>query len=170
MSNEFIYDEVVTSDKTSTLFTLLTGLCFSLFVWSIYTTNGTFIIALFAGLFIFFLFYTLNYRKLEITLTTRSLTLKFGIIKWKITLKDITACELGKLPLILRLGGAGIHFMFVNGKYLASFNFLEHPRILIAFKDQSRLVKGLYFSTQEPEILLDKINKLIANNESKQYF
>mgnify|MGYP000900013350 CR=1 FL=1 len=32
----------------------------------------------------------------------------------------------------LRYGGAGIHFMSIRGRYRASFNFLEYPRVVIA--------------------------------------
>jgi hypothetical protein len=54
----------------------------------------------------------------------------------------------------MRNGGAGIHFMLVNGRYRASFNFLEHPRVVIRFRNKIGPVVDLSFSTTQPEKVL----------------
>ncbi len=73
-------------------------------------------------LFIFFLFYSLNYRTLKIQLTADTLQLTFGIFTWKIAISNIKNCYLDENT-IWRFGGAGIHFMFVKGKYWAFLTF-----------------------------------------------
>ena len=40
-------------------------------------------------------------------------------------------CRLDVLQPLQRYGGAGIHFMFVDGRYRVNFNFLEHPRVVV---------------------------------------
>jgi hypothetical protein len=62
----------------------------------------------------------------------------------------------------MRLGGAGIHFMFIRGRYRASFNFLEHPRAVIAFRQPVGPVRDLSFSTRHPEELCQLIQAAVA--------
>jgi len=54
----------------------------------------------------------------------------------------------------MQYGGAGIHFMFINKRYRASFNFLEYPRIVVALKKKSGPVCDLSFTTRHPEKVL----------------
>jgi hypothetical protein len=51
----------------------------------------------------------------------------------------------------MRYGGAGIHWMMVHGRYRASFNFLEYPRVVVRFKQKRGLVQDVSFSTRQPE-------------------
>ena len=65
------------------------------------------------------------------------------------------------IPWLMRNGGAGIHFMFVRGRYRASFNYLEHPRMLIAFKNKVGPILDLSFSTSRPEQLLKHLEEAV---------
>jgi hypothetical protein len=60
------------------------------------------------------------------------------------------------------MGGAGIHFISVRGRYRVSFNFLEHPRVVIALKKKRGLVRDVSFSTRHP----DEVLQLIREAES----
>jgi len=111
----------------------------------------------------FFAFYTVNYRKLVVDLFSDKLKLQFGVFRWRVPVENIASCRLdNQLSFIERYGGAGIHFMLVGGKYRANFNFLDHPRVAITFKQSKGPVQELSFSTQEPNTILDNINKFIS--------
>lgn len=163
MCENIIYHEEISSKRTTNLFILLTLLFLLLLIWRI-TASGSDIVA---GIFLFFcgffLFYSVNFRILKVKLTSKILTLKFGIFKWKIPLSNVCECHQDdEIPLVMRYGGAGIHFMFVDKRYRASFNFLEYNRILLKLKRRAGLVRDISFSTQHPQELM----KIIQQNVS----
>lgn len=57
------------------------------------------------------------------------------------------------------MGGAGIHFMTIRARYRASFNFLEYPRVVVAFKKKVGLVRDISFSTRRPDEVLRLIQE-----------
>ena len=159
LSNTLLYHERLKSSRTTALFLGLCGLFSGLAFWRRrYGDGWARLFAIFSGLF---LFYVLNYRTLEISLTPHALTLRFGIFTWRIPLQNIAAIELDELPALLRYGGAGIHGMLVGGRYRASFNFLEYPRLVLRFKEKVGPVQDLSFSTHQPDALLRLVNDLI---------
>ena len=161
-TNNLIYTESVSSNKTEALFLVLMMLSLLLLIWRV-TSDGLDILAIaFTCLFILFLFYSVNYRTLLITLTADSLKLTFGIFTWTIPVDSIQAYSLDELPVIKKYGGAGIHFMFVRKRYRASFNFLEYPRIVIAFKIKVGPVRDISFSTRQPDDILRFIHQAIS--------
>ena len=81
-------------------------------------------------------------------------------------LANIEECRLDELPAVMRYGGAGIHFMSIGGRYRASFNFLEHPRIVIALKRQAGPVRDISFSTRRPDDVLRFIGEAAATQEA----
>lgn len=52
--------------------------------------------------------------------------------------------------------------MFVHNRYRASFNFLEHPRIVIAFKEKVGLIQDISISTRRPEELTQSLQNAIS--------
>lgn len=163
MSHSIHYTEVVTSRKTTLLFIALTLLFLILSLAGLLTTGFNFLSGLFLFFFIFFLFYTINYRTLVIHLTAEYLVLTFGLIKWRIPLNNILDCQPDEnLPLLMKYGGAGIHFMFIKKRYRASFNFLEHPRVVIRLKRKAGLVRDVSFTTCNPNELIQQIQHPIS--------
>ncbi|MGD2156715.1 MAG: hypothetical protein PVG14_09320 [Anaerolineales bacterium] len=152
MNDNLIYEERVSSNWTEALFVSLTILFLGLLIWLIKTGSSDFPRAASFVLFTIFLFYSLNYRILIIRLTPESLKLKFGIFTRTIPLENIGECrhddDLSKL---MWYGGAGIHFMMIRKRYRASFNFLEHPRVVIALKRRAAIVRDISFSTRYPD-------------------
>jgi hypothetical protein len=57
----------------------------------------------------------------------------------------------------MKYGGAGIHFMLIHKRYRVSFNFLEHPRVVIALKRKAGWVRDVSFSTCQPNELIQLI-------------
>jgi len=98
-----------------------------------------------------------------IYLTSDSLKLTFGIFTWKVPMENIEDCHLDEIPMVMRMGGAGIHFMTIRKRYRASFNFLEYPRVVIALKRKTGLVRDISFSTRQPDDVLYFIKKTVAN-------
>jgi hypothetical protein len=153
--NHLIYEERLTSNRTEALFVGLTMLFLVLFFWRVSTTDRQDFLAItFLGFFGFFLFYAINYRTLTIHLTRRDLKLTFGLISWSVPVDNIQACRIDDVPVFQRLGGAGIHFMFVRKRYRASFNFLEYPRVVVELKRKAGMVDAISFSTRRPHEVL----------------
>lgn len=162
MYDELSYQEKITSNKTEALFVALMLLFFLLFVWRLSASQLDILSIVLLTLALVFLLYSLNYRTLTIRLTTESLKLTFGVFTWSVPLDNVADCQLDEIPLLLRLGGAGIHFMSIRGRYRASFNFLEYPRVVVAFKKKRGPVQDISFSTRQPEQVLRLIQAACA--------
>ena len=151
-----LYDETLSSARTETLFILLALIFFALFGWRLSMVGWNGWTITFLCISVFFLFYVFNYRTLKIHLTHESLQLSFGIFTWTIPIAHIDHCYLDA-PSIGSVGGAGIHFTWVKGNYRAFFNFLEYPRVVVAFKKKKGPVKEVAFTTQHPEKVMQII-------------
>jgi len=166
-TKNIIYSERISSTKTEALFLALMIFFLLLFAWRLNAGSLNFFGVAFFGLFIVFLFYSLNYRTLVIHLTPDSLKLKFGIFLWTVPLDNVEVCQLDELPTLMKYGGAGIHFMTIRKRYRASFNFLEYPRVVIAFKNKVGPVRDISFSTCHPEEIIRLIqDRMDAYNPS----
>ena len=148
------------------LFVALLLLFFMLLIWRLTAYGLDFLAAFFLCLCAFFFFYALNYRTLTIRLTTKSLKLTFGIFTWTVPLDNIELCRLDEIPVLMKFGGAGIHFMLIRRRYRASFNFLEYPRVVIAFKKKVGPVRDISFSTRRPDDVLRLIQEAVCANRN----
>jgi Ca2+/Na+ antiporter len=164
MTDDLIYNERVSSNRTEALFLALTILFFLLLIWRVNAGGLDILAAIFFCLFSLFFFYSVNYRTLIIRLTSESLKLTFGIFTWRVPLDNVGECCLDDIPMLMRMGGAGIHFMSIRKRYRASFNFLEHPRVVIAFKRKEGLVRDISFSTRRPDDVLWLIQEAVSAN------
>jgi hypothetical protein len=161
--SETNYTEAIDSPRTTVLFIGLTLVFGLLFVWQIRTAGlgGWAITWLCFGLF--FLFYSLNYRVLQIRLDTRQLVLRFGIFRWQVPVSNIEACYQDPTSL-WRIGGAGIHFSPFDKRYRAIFNFLQYPRVVVMLKQKKGPVQDIAFTTQAPEIVMELLREAIAQS------
>jgi hypothetical protein len=157
--SENIYREEIRSNKTDLLFVVLALITYALSAWKFSVVGFKFGSGLFLFLGLLFTFYVINFRVLNISITEQTLHLKFGVIPWKIELSNIQEIILDDAPMLIKYGGAGVHFAFVKGEYRAFYNFLEYPRVLIRFKKKQGLVKALVFTTQQPEQILEIIQE-----------
>jgi Ca2+/Na+ antiporter len=161
-ANDLIYNERVSSNRTQALFLALMLLFLLLLIWRLIAGSLDMLAAVFLCLFSFFFFYSLNYRTLIIRLTSESLKLTFGIFTWRVPLDNVEECGLDEIPPLMRLGGAGIHFMSIRKRYRVSFNFLEYPRVVIAFKKKEKRVRDISFSTRRPDEVLRLIQEAVS--------
>lgn len=160
-----VYEEKITSRRTEALFVSLTILFLLLLVWHMNAAGMdilSIILFFFCGLFFF---YSLNYRALIICLTPDSLKLTFGLFTRTVPVEDIESCSLDDPPPVKKYGGAGIHFMFVDGRYRASFNFLEYPRVVVALKGYGR-VRDVSFTTRRPDEVLRFLHEAMTSRAS----
>ena len=164
MTDDLIYNERVSSNRTEALFVALTLLFLLLLIWRVKAGSLDILAAVFFCLFSLFFFYAVNCRTLKIQLTSESLKLTFGIFTWIVPLDNLEECCLDEIPMLMRMGGAGIHFMSIRRRYRASFNFLEYPRVVIAFKRKEGLVRDISFSTRRPDDALRLIQEAASAN------
>jgi len=162
MTDDLIYNERISSPRTELLFLALTTLFALLLIWRVNAGRLDVLAAVFFFLFVVFLFYSVNYRMLIIRLNSESLALTFGLFTWKVPLDNVEDCRLDEIPLLLRMGGAGIHFMMIRKRYRASFNFLEYPRVVLALKRKVGPVQDISFSTRRPDDVLRLIGEAVS--------
>jgi hypothetical protein len=164
------FQEEVVSKRTEILFALLAVLFFSLFIWRVTTGGSDLLAGVILFFFCLFVFYSINFRTLIIRLTAESLTLTFGIFTWTIPLDNIIDCKLDDdLPALMKYGGAGIHFMFIRRRYRASFNFLEHPRVVIQLMKKVGPVRDISFSTRQPNDVLRLLQEAVSAKRAARY-
>jgi len=153
-ADTLLYEERLSSRRTEAVFIALTILFLLVFVSRLASGLAAPLSAAVFFLFGVSLFYAVNYRTLQIHLTSGSLTLTFGVFAWTVPLSSVDECRLDDVPLLLRMGGAGIHFMIVGRRYRISFNFLEYPRVVVMLKERRGLVRDISFSTRRPHDVL----------------
>lgn len=154
---QVLYQEKLSSNKTEALFLALMLLFLWLFICRVQTARLDWLAGVFLTFFALFLFYVVNYRTLTIQITAQALNLTFGIFRWRVPRDNVADCQVDELPLLMKYGGAGIHFMFIRQRYRASFNFLEYPRVVVAFRKKVGPVRDISFSTR----LLDTVLRLM---------
>ncbi len=163
MNTPIILTEKVSSKRTEFLFIALTLLFCLLFIWRITARSVDLLASIFLFFLCFFLFYSINFRTLVIRLTSETLKLSFGIFTWTLPLNNVGDIQPDDdLLALMKYGGAGIHFMFVRKRYRASFNFLEHSRVVIGLKRKAGLVSDVSFSTCRPDELIRLMQEAIS--------
>lgn len=156
MEDSPLYTEKLSSPRTQSLFITLTAVFLLLFVWRLRVSDWSGLTLLYLILSGFFLFYILNFHTLHIRLAGPTLSLHFGIFIRNIQMDNIQEIYSDQTSL-WRIGGAGIHYTPLKGKYRAYYNFLEHPRLVVALKQKYGLVQEVAFSTSQPDHLRDLI-------------
>lgn len=168
MTDDVIYTEEFSSPKTQALFIGLTALFGALAAWRVRAARASRLAGVFLLFAALFLFYVLNYRTLLIRLTPAALRLRFGLFTWTVPLDNVASCSHDELPALQRLGGAGIHFMVVRRRYRVSFNFLEHPRVVVALKNPAGPVCDVSFSTRRPDRVVQLLQEAAAARQAAQ--
>jgi hypothetical protein len=167
MSAQLIFRDKLSSKRTELLFIALTLLFLWLFIWRVTTGSVDLLAGILLFFFVCFLFYSVNYRTLVIRLTAESLKLSFGIFTWTIPLNNVGEIQPDDdQPLLMKYGGAGIHFMSVGDRYRASFNFLEYSRVVIRLKRKAGLVRDVSFSTCQPGEIIRLVQAAISTSKT----
>jgi hypothetical protein len=141
-----LYAERLSSLRTEALFLVLTGTLLGLLGYTLAIGGSGVLVALLLAGFALFLFYSLNYRTLSIRITRDDLRLTFGLFSWRTARGNVESCTLDTVSL-WRIGGAGIHFTSIGGRYRVMFNFLEYPRVVVALRAKAGPVRDVVFSS-----------------------
>jgi len=165
--NPVIFHEKLKSNRTLALFLGLMLVFLVLMSLRWITSGFGFVAGLLFFLALTFFFYSLNFRTLEVSLTSESLTLRFGIIKWSVAIDNVEDCKIDEIPTLMKYGGAGVHFMMINRRYRVSFNFLEYPRIVIGLRTITGPVRDVSFSTKRPDELINQIMNLLNMDSNR---
>ena len=152
-----IYEERLSSTRTELVFVGLAALFLVIVVALVSASSAPIWPVAGACFFAYLLFCAFNYRVLRLGLTEEALTLRFGLVVWNVELSNVEGCSVDTTSL-WRIGGAGLHFSPIRGRYRAMFNFLEFPRLLIRLREKKGLVRDIAFSTRHPV----ELQKLIA--------
>jgi hypothetical protein len=169
MAEDLVYHERLSSNRTEAFFLTLTIVFLLLLIVHMKDRSWDVLAVISLCFFAFFFFYSVNFRTLNIYLTSKSLKLRFGIITWVVPLDNVEECGLDEIPLLMKMGGAGVHFMSIRNRYRASFNFLEYPRVVIAFKIKRGPVQDISFSTRQPERVLRLLREEISTNRPARH-
>lgn len=142
----------------------LSVLCLALLAWRLIVSGFSTVAALLSLLSTLFVFCALNYRVLVVRMSEEGLRLKFGLFGWAVPWHTVARAYPDDTAL-WRIGGAGIHFSIIKGKYRAMLNFLEHPRIVVELKKKRGLVHEVAFSTQRPNEILHIIEESVGRRD-----
>jgi hypothetical protein len=153
VTEQIVYEEKLTSLRTEALFLALALVFLALLAWRVMAGGFGAIAAVLLILVLFFSFCTVNYRVLVIRILADQLVLEFGVFGWTIPRRTIEKIYVDQTSL-WRIGGAGIHFSIIRGRYRAMFNFLEYGRIVVRLNEKRGLVKEVAFSTRRPGELM----------------
>ncbi len=158
MPEDPLFDEKISSVRTEVLFVALAVGFFVLLSWRVLATGAGAIAGILLFISLFFSFYALNYRVLAIRISAGNLEFRFGVFGWRIPLNSIEAVFADETTL-WRIGGAGIHFSPIGGRYRAMLNFLEYPRVVVSLKEKRGWIRDVAFSTTRPKEVMHIIQE-----------
>ena len=166
--SELLYREELTSPLTTVFFAALALLFAALASWRWRAAGSQTLTWFLVILSLYFLFYTLNFRVLIIAITPQFIRLKFGFIAWQTPLADLERVYRDKLDFFRYYGAAGLHFMVVRGRYRASFNFLEYPRVALALRRPAGPLREISFSTRQPDEIIKYATRFADASHGKK--
>ncbi len=112
--------------------------------------------------FVSMTYVVINFSKLVIKATSRSITIKYGIFKRVIPWKNVADFYLDEAVSLYAYGGYGIRIGRVNGKLRLVYNVLGGERVVLALK------KGRFdefvFSTNNLDAVMDVIKRQIEKD------
>jgi hypothetical protein len=110
-------------------------------------------------LFVLFLAITLTFSRLRIIITSRAITVGYGIFKRTIPWNTIERCYVDE-TLTIRYGGWGIRIGYVQGTWRLVYNVIGGPRVVLALK--RGMFREFVFSTSNPEAVMTVIRQRIS--------
>ncbi len=161
MQEDEIYEETVPFTVAKWLLAMeiaITILFLSLFVSQLPEGLSWF----YLGMFLLFLGVTAliaNFRKLNISITSQSITVAYGRIKYSIPWDRIEGCNLDRGS-GARYGGWGIRMAKVKDKCLLVYNVIGSPMVILELK-RGRFGQFI-FSSRHPDEVLNIIKQQIG--------
>lgn len=110
-------------------------------------------------LFLLFLAVTITFSRLSIIITSRAVTVGYGIFRRTISWDNIERCSVDEASTI-RYGGWGIRIGHVQGKWRLVYNVIGGPRVVLTLK--RGMFREFVFSTSNPEAVMAVIRQRIG--------
>lgn len=154
-----IYEEKILSKGITGIFAIVTaGLLFALVYQILIGSIGTYSAPNWFLLLMFLLFLgvTINFSRLIIKMTPRSVDVGYGIFKHKIHWENVEDCYLDDALTI----GWGIRIGRVKGKWRLVYNVIGAPRVVLSLK-KGRF-REFVFSTKKPEEVINVVKQQIG--------
>ncbi len=109
-------------------------------------------------LFMFLLFFclTINFSRLSIRITSRYISVRYGIFKRQVLLENIEDCYLDR-GLAFRYGGWGIRLAKVKGKWRLVYNIMGIPLVVLLLKKGK--LREFLFATKNHDNVIEMIRK-----------
>ena len=117
---------------------------------------------LFVLMTLLFLGITINFSRLSIEMTARSIVVGYGICKRRIPWENIERCYKDATSSI-RYGGWGIRVGRVEGNWRLVYNVMGAPRVVLSLK--SGFFREFVFSTKNPEAVMTIVRQKIGRVE-----
>jgi len=161
MQTENIYEEKIFSKWITVILVSITvGLLFVLVYQILVEPIGTRPAPIWFLLIMFLLFLgvTINFSRMIIRMTHRSLLVGYGIFKRTIPWENIEDCYPDESS-VIRYGGWGIRVGRVKGKWILVYNTIGNPRVMLLLK-KGRF-KEFVFSTKNPEEVMKVVRQQV---------
>lgn len=110
-------------------------------------------------MFLLFLGVMINFSRLVIRMTPRSIAVGYGIFKRTIIWENIEGCYLDEASTI-RYGGWGIRIGRVKGKWRWVYNVIGGPRVVLSLREGR--FREFVFSTKSPEQVIKVVKQQIG--------
>lgn len=101
-----------------------------------------------------------NFNKLSIKITTRSITVGYGVLRHIVSWDDVKGCYQDEVSAIGSYGGWDIRMGKVKGKWRLVYNVIGCPTVVLEL-DKGRF-KEFVFSTKNPEMVLEIARQQIS--------
>ncbi|MFP4170195.1 MAG: hypothetical protein ACLFUV_04135 [Methanomassiliicoccales archaeon] len=114
---------------------------------------------IFLGMFLIFLFLTLNFSALVVSMTTDFLRVRFGLVRRKYRWAEIEgAYKEGATAVVY--GGYGIRFGWTKGRSRVAYILSLVPRVFVPIRDGR--FDELVFSTRDPGRVIELVHHQIG--------
>lgn len=103
---------------------------------------------------IFFIGLTTNFLRLSVEMTSKGLTVGYGILRKKISWDRVEGCHIDERS-AWRYEGWGDRLMRIDGKWRSIYNVFGSPRVVVSLN--RGWIRELVFSTRNPEKAIETI-------------
>ena len=133
------------------------------FIWGKYFSNfeDKSSAWLFLGAGIFFLLVAINFSFLNIIVSARGFSARFGVISHSISINNIAGTYQDKASKV-HYRGFGIRWGWVNGKRRLVYDATDTPHVVIRQKQNSK--REFVFSTQNPDAVIKAIRTVVKQD------
>ena len=105
-------------------------------------------------MFLVFLCITMNFARLDVTISDERATIGYGVLRSSVRWEDIEDCYVDEVS-VVRYGGWGVRLGWYKGKRRLVYNAIGAPRVVLVRKNSA--FPELVFSTNNPAEVVAKV-------------